>query len=145
MVILHTNPIAPGESKNCIHCLIKHISQNKTRILTNWYFSVYQRANLDFDVLLDIFGANLAEMFKFKKEKLLQQLLKNSRKRCIIFLKWHYVNNSWHWFAHELFFLWGYLKHQIWDTPPNQHPQTVQGLWATTARECNNLQAAMYH
>ena len=33
-----------------------------------------QRANLDFDILLEIFCANLAEIFKSKKEKLLQQL-----------------------------------------------------------------------
>ena len=35
-------------------------------------FLVYQRANLDFDILLEIFCANLAEISKFKKEELLQ-------------------------------------------------------------------------
>ena len=38
-------------SQKCIHCMIKRNSQNKARILTKWYFSVYQRAILDFDIL----------------------------------------------------------------------------------------------
>ena len=43
-------------------------------------FLVYQRANLDFDIFLEIFGANLVQISKFKREKLLQQLLKNGQK-----------------------------------------------------------------
>ena len=31
-------------------------------------FLVYRRANLDFDILLEIFGTNLAEISKFKRE-----------------------------------------------------------------------------
>ena len=68
-----------------VHCLIKRNLQTKARILTKCYFSVYQQVNLDFDILLKTFGANLAEIFKFTKEKLLQQLLKNGKKRCINF------------------------------------------------------------
>ena len=62
----------PGESKKCIHCLIKRNSQNERRILTKRHFSFYQRANLDFDILLKILGANLAEIFTCKKEILLK-------------------------------------------------------------------------
>ena len=51
--------------------------------MTKLLFSLPTRANLDFDVLLEIFSASLAKIFKFKKEKLLQQLLKNGRKCCI--------------------------------------------------------------
>ena len=57
--------------KKCIHRLIKRNSQNKGRILTKCYLSVYQRASLDFDISLDIFGADLAEIFKFNEERLL--------------------------------------------------------------------------
>ena len=41
------------------------------------------------------------------------------------------------------FFLWGYLKHQIWDTPQNQHPRTLRDIRAAIVRECNNLPPAM--
>ena len=42
--------------------------------------------NVGFDILLEnIQGANLAEIFKFEKEKLLQQLLKNSKNAISIF------------------------------------------------------------
>ena len=55
-------------------------------------FSVYQRANLDFGILLEIFGANLAEILKFKKKELLQQLLKNGKKTLHQFF---FENDTW--------------------------------------------------
>ena len=57
--------------------MIKHNSEKK-KILTKRYFSVYQRANLAFDILLEPFGANLAKIFKFKKEKLLTKMAENA-------------------------------------------------------------------
>ena len=75
----------PGESKKCIHHLIKRSLQNKTTILTKLYFSDYQLANLNFDISLEVFGANLAEIFKFRKDRLLNKVLKNGKKRCIQF------------------------------------------------------------
>ena len=38
------------------------------------------------------------------------------------------------------FFLWGYLKQQIWDVPHNQQPQTLRALRAAIVQACNNLQ-----
>ena len=41
------------------------------------------------------------------------------------------------------FFLWGYLKHKIWDVPVAQQPQTVRELKAAIESEWANLPAAM--
>ena len=38
-------------------------------------------------MLLEIFGASLAEIVKFKKERLLKKMLKNGKKRCINFFE----------------------------------------------------------
>ena len=74
--------------KKCIQCFIKGNSQNKTKILTKCYVSVYQRANSYFDILLEIFGANLAEIVKFKKRETVSKMVENSKKCCIkLFLK----------------------------------------------------------
>ena len=46
------------------------------RILTKGYVSFYQQANLDFEILLEYFCANLDEIFKFRKERLLKNFEK---------------------------------------------------------------------
>lgn len=41
------------------------------------------------------------------------------------------------------FFLWGYLKHKIWNVPVNQQPQNLLQLRQSIQRECNNLDRQM--
>ena len=36
------------------------------------------------------------------------------------------------------FFLWGYLKQQIWEVPHNQQPQTLRALPTAVVQACNN-------
>ena len=65
-----------SESKKCIQSLIKRNLQNKTRIFDKIIFSVYQRAILNFDILLEPFCENLAEILKFEQERLLKKCRK---------------------------------------------------------------------
>ena len=37
------------------------------------------------------------------------------------------------------FFLWGHLKHQIWNVPQNQQPRNLRDLQAAIVRECMNF------
>ena len=64
-----------GESKNVYK--INRTRKAKQEFSQN-DISVYQRANLDFDILLEILGANLAEIFKFKKDRMLKKWQKSS-------------------------------------------------------------------
>ena len=42
------------------------------------------------------------------------------------------------------FFLWGYLRQQIWDIHHNQQPQTLRALRTAIVQACNNLQQQMF-
>ena len=44
-------------------------------------FSVHQRADLDFDILPEFFCANLAEIFKFLKEKIISTIVEKRQKK----------------------------------------------------------------
>ena len=41
------------------------------------------------------------------------------------------------------YFLWGYLKQQIWDVPHNQQSQILRALRVAIVQACNNLQQQM--
>ena len=55
-------------------------------------FSVYQRANLDFHILLEIFGANLAEILKFKKRETASTIVEKRQKTLHQFF---FENDTW--------------------------------------------------
>lgn len=37
------------------------------------------------------------------------------------------------------FFLWGYLKHRIWNVPHDQQPKNLEQLRAAIVTECRNI------
>ena len=41
------------------------------------------------------------------------------------------------------FFLWGYLKHQIWNVPTQQQPSNLGELQQAIIMACNNLEQDM--